>query len=306
MARDPLIVLMAGPTASGKSSCALELAQRLEGVIVNADSMQVYRDLRVLTARPSTDDEALVPHHLYGFVEGAQAFSTGKWLEVMARFLAKLKESGTSAIITGGTGLYFNALEKGLSPIPDIPDDVRAHWRGRLSDEGPKILHGELGKRDPEMAKQLEPGDGQRIVRALEVFDATGKSLTDWRDIPGTSLLEGWPVRRVVLSVEREKLYQRCDLRFGQMIEEGALEEVRDLAVQGLDPALPIMKALGVPQLLAHVAGDMDLEQAAELAKRETRRYAKRQMTWFRGQMADWPLHNPNDGFDKLVETLEL
>jgi len=306
MAREPLIVLMAGPTASGKSSCALMLAQKLGGVIVNADSMQVYGDLRVLTARPSVEDEAIVPHHLYGFVDGAQAFSTGKWLEAMAGVLAKLKSTGTSAVITGGTGLYFNVLEKGLSPVPDIPDDVRAHWRVRLAAEGAGLLHGALGKRDPEMAKQLEPSDGQRIVRALEVLEATGKSLTYWRNIPGVSLLEDWPVCRVVLGLEREKLYQRCDLRFGQMIEEGALDEVRDLAAQNLDPALPIMKALGVPQLLAYVAGDLDLEQAAEQAKRETRRYAKRQMTWFRGQMADWPLHNSNEGFERLVEALEL
>ena len=152
----------------------------------------------------------------------------------------------------------------------------------------------------------MEPGDGQRIVRALEVLDATGKNLTEWRDVPGTSLLEDWPVRRVVLSVEREKLYQRCDLRFGQMIEEGALDEVRDLGAQNLDPALPVMKALGVPQLLAHVAGEMDLEQAAEQAKRETRRYAKRQMTWFRGQMGNWPVYNGQDDFDALIDTLDL
>jgi tRNA dimethylallyltransferase len=304
--REPLIILMAGPTASGKSSLALALAQKLDGVIVNADSMQVYQDLRVLTARPGVEDEAMVPHSLYGFVEGGQAYSTGKWLSAVRKVLADVKMAGKSAIITGGTGLYFKTLEGGLSPVPDIPDEIRNNWRQRLVEAGAETLHGELVKCDPGVASRLEPGDGQRIVRALEVLEATGESLNYWREIPGQSELEGWMVRKIVLALERDRLYQRCDLRFDQMIERGALEEVRHLQALELDPDLPVMKALGVPQLLAHVAGTMSLDDAAEHAKRQTRRYAKRQMTWFRGQMADWPSLNSQDGLERLLLTLEL
>lgn len=304
MDKRPRCILMAGPTASGKSALALEVASRLNGVVVNADSMQVYRDLRILTARPSARDEEAVPHRLYGTVSGSIAFSTGKWLEALADILAEFEQTGRPAIITGGTGLYFKALEDGLSPIPDVAEDIRSLLRARLSDEGAEKLYKELEVKDPAKAAALKPADGQRIVRALEVFDATGRPLSEWQMLPGKSLLEAWQVDKLVLLPERELLYARCDARFHHMVERGALEEVDALGRRNLAGDLPVMKALGVQPLLSYAAGQQTLEHAIEEAKRDTRRYAKRQLTWLRGQMADWRIADPVNHQEAIIDSL--
>jgi tRNA dimethylallyltransferase len=283
------VILIAGPTASGKSAVAMALAQRLGGVVVNADSMQVYRDLRVLSARPGADDEARAPHALYGFVDAGEAFSTGKWLEAVAAELDRAAAASQVAIVTGGTGLYFRGLEQGLSPMPAIPDEIRARWRARLEAAGPAALHADLARIDPEMARRLTPGDGQRLVRAREVLEATGRSLLDWqREAQGEGLLGDARVARFVLALDRDALYGRCDLRFDRMIADGAIAEVDALRRRGLDPRLPAMKALGVPQLAGYLEGRSSLEEASAIVKTWTRRYAKRQLTWFRSNMISW------------------
>ena len=285
------VILIAGPTASGKSAVALALAERLGGVVINADSMQVYRDLRVLSARPSAADEARAPHALYGFVDAAEAYSTAKWLEAVGVELDRAAAASRVAIVTGGTGLYFRGLEQGLAPLPAIPDEIRARWRARLEARGPAALHAELERADPPLARRLTPGDGQRLVRAHEVLEATGRSLLAWQveaEAEAGGLLGGSRVARFVLSLDREALYRRCDQRFDRMIDEGAIAEVDALRKRGLDPRLPAMKALGVPQLMAHLEGGTSLEEASATARMWTRRYAKRQLTWFRSNMISW------------------
>lgn len=281
-------ILIAGPTASGKSAVAMELAQTLNGVVINADSMQVYAGLRVLTARPSADNEALVPHALYGFVNADEAYSTGRWINDVRGAIEAAESAGQLPIITGGTGLYFKALLEGLSPIPNIPDDVRARWRteGQMRDAAE--LHAILKERDPEMAGRLRPSDPQRIARALEVLEATGRSLAEWQKEPGEQLLSVDDVLRLRISPPREQLYAKIDARFDKMLDEGALEEVEALASHKLNPSLPVMRALGVRPFLALLAGDLGREDAVAQAKMETRRYAKRQETWARSNMIAW------------------
>lgn len=282
-------VLIAGPTASGKSRAAMAVARAVGGVIVNADSMQVYRELRVLTARPGVEDEARVPHRLYGFVSAAEPFSVGAWLDHVTDALNTVWDDGKVPVVVGGTGLYFRALLDGLVQIPEVPDDVRQTWRARLDTEGPEALHRLLAERDPVIAERLEPADGQRVVRALEVFEATGRPLSAWQgDRAQGSALHPAHTVEFVLWPARDQLYARCDLRFDQMMAAGALDEVRALMALNLDPSLPAMKALGVRQLIAHLRGEWPLEQAVEDAKTWTRRYAKRQMTWFRRNMISW------------------
>jgi tRNA dimethylallyltransferase len=275
-------VLIAGPTASGKSARASAIAQLRNGVVINADSMQVYRDLRILTARPSTEDEAVVPHRLYGHVEGAQDYSTGQWLADIRREVNQCWNQGHIPIVTGGTGLYFKALEEGLAEIPPISGDIKAYWRDATGD-----LHERLTKRDPAMAKRLNPADLQRVRRALEVHDATGKSLLWWQAKGNDeAVLLGVSVERIFIDPPREELHRRAAMRFDQMLKQGALEEVRALPV--LDPRKPIMKAIGVPELQAHLAGALSLDEAREKAVAATRQYIKRQSTWWRGQMMGW------------------
>ncbi len=285
----PRAILIAGPTASGKSSAALKLAQACNGVIINADSMQVYRELRILSARPGAVDETIVPHYLYGSVPAAQAYSTGMWVADVARTLEAVWSQGRTPIIVGGTGLYFYALENGLSPVPDIPVEVREKWRERLAVEGAAPLYDALKTLDSCMAEKLKPNDSQRIVRALEVREATGVSLSEWhaRD-RSTPVLAGEGIVRLVVSVERQEVYRRCDQRLDLMVEAGGLDEVRDLLALKLDPRLPAMKALGVPQLGEYLKGDVALEKAIEKTKTETRRYAKRQLTWIKRNMISW------------------
>lgn len=286
-------VLVAGPTASGKSAAAIALARATGGVIVNADSMQVYRELRLLSARPSSDEEALAPHRLFGFVSVREPFSVAKWLSAITPVLAELKAQGVLAIVTGGTGLYFSALEKGLSPVPQIDADVRAEARELHQRIGAEAFHAELSARDPRTAAQLNPADSQRVLRAWEVFEQTGQGLAEWQEIKGSAVIGVARSVRVVLTPEREALYARCDARFDSMMEAGAWEEARAVSDMHLDGTLPATRALGLRHLLQHLAGEMPLDEAVTLAKRDTRRYAKRQMTWFRNQMADWEIMPP-------------
>ena len=277
-------LLIAGPTASGKSVLALDLARKWNGVIINADALQVYQPLRVLSARPLSGEEALVPHRLYGHLPATALYSVAAWLADTRRELDAAWSQGKLPIVTGGTGLYFRGLERGLAPVPDIAEDIRARWRSFAGD-----LHAELLRRDPVMAQRLMPSDRQRLVRALEVVESTGRSLLDWqRQGQASAALEGVDVERMFLDVPRDELYARAETRFEQMLRAGALDEVRPLA--GLDPMLPMMKAIGVPELVAYLKGEISLDEASTRAKTATRNYIKRQLTWWRGQMGHWPL----------------
>lgn len=296
-------VLVAGPTASGKSAAAIALARATGGVIVNSDSMQVYRELRLLSARPSSEEEASAPHRLFGFVSVRDAFSVAKWLNAITPVLAELKAQGALAIITGGTGLYFSALEKGLSPVPEIDPEVRAQARTVHQRLGDEAFYAELKARDARTAAQLNAADTQRVLRAWEVFEQTGQGLAEWHEVKGSPTIDVTRSLRVVLGPEREDLYARCDARFDSMMELGALDEAKAISAMQLDSTLPATRALGLRQLLQHLAGHMPLEDAVALAKRDTRRFAKRQMTWFRNQMADWEVMSP-EGPDRFAERL--
>ncbi|MGI9464076.1 MAG: tRNA (adenosine(37)-N6)-dimethylallyltransferase MiaA [Aestuariivirgaceae bacterium] len=287
--RQPHVILIAGPTASGKSQAAIALAGKLGGIVVNADAMQVYRDLSILTARPGRQDEQQVPHHLFGHVDGRERYSVGRWLEDLEPILKDAAMQGKMAIIVGGTGLYFKALCEGLSAIPEIPRQISSHWLRRLKEQGPCDLHAVLMAEDAEAANTIEPGDGQRIVRALAVRQATGKSIRHFQSSTAEPLvLPQQILMRTALLPDRTQLYQRIDERFEAMAEHGALDEVAALLARRLDPDLPVMKAIGVPELAGHLAGGLTLADAMDKAKTNSRRYAKRQMTWIRGQMADW------------------
>ncbi|WP_237152406.1 tRNA (adenosine(37)-N6)-dimethylallyltransferase MiaA [Oryzibacter oryziterrae] len=282
----PRAVLIAGPTASGKSALALELARRLDGVILNADSMQVYAELRVLTARPTVEDEAAVPHRLYGHVPCADGYTVATYLR---HFREAQRELGRHIpVIVGGTGLYFNALTQGLSDIPPVNDKVRAFWRERAADCRPGELHRELKAIDPAAFHRLDPHDLQRIIRALEVYDSTGKSLSEWQESRSAPLVDLAHAVRIVISPDRTWLHERIERRFRAMISDGGLDEAQAFGALGLDPALPAMKAIGVPELLAAARGQLSVDDAVDQAVVATRQYAKRQETWFRNQMPDW------------------
>ncbi len=281
-------ILIAGPTASGKSALALAIAERTGGTIINADSMQVYRELRVLTARPAAADEARVPHALYGFVSANEAYSAGRFVRDAAAAIARARGEGRRPIIVGGTGLYLKALLEGLSPIPDVRDDVREHWRGAAERLGAGALHNELQARDPVMAARLAPSDTQRIVRALEVMQSTGRSLSEWQDLKGEPVLNEADTVRFVIRVDRALLHARANARFGEMMRDGAVEEVRAMSEMQLDPALPAMRAIGVRPLLQLLDGEIGSAEAAALAQAETRQYVKRQETWLKSHMISW------------------
>lgn len=297
-------LLIAGPTASGKSALALALAERLQGTVINTDSMQVYRDLRIITARPTAEEERRVPHLLYGHVDAAENYSTGRWVADAARTLQEVEAGGRLPIFVGGTGLYFRALTQGLSDIPPVPVEVRARVRGEAEGVETPALHARLVAADPQTAARLRPSDRQRILRALEVFAATGRSLSEWQEKPGVPMLSPEKTRAVFLSVEREELRQRIDARFDQMLHAGALEEVRALAAQELDPSLPAMKAHGVPWLMRHLRGEISLEEAAAGGKADTRKYAKRQETWFRHQLKEFEWIEPEKALEHLFSAI--
>ncbi len=284
----PAVWLVGGPTAGGKSALALDLAARTGGEIVNADSMQVYADLRVMTARPSPEDEATVPHHLFGIVDAGEAWSVGRWLRAATTVLTEIADRGRPAIIVGGTGLYFRALTHGLAEVPPVNEAGRRAAQAEYDRlrEGP--FRDRLAAVDPFAADRIEVGDRQRLTRAWEVYAATGRSLSDWQaDTTPTLPAGAW--RGLVLDPPRDDLYARCDARLQAMVGNGALEEVARLAARGLDPILPAMKALGVAPFAAHLRGEIDLDDAVAQAAQDTRHYAKRQTTWFRNQTPDWP-----------------
>jgi tRNA dimethylallyltransferase len=290
-------ILIAGPTASGKSALALDLAEKHGGVIVNTDSMQGYSILNVLTARPDAEEMKRAPHHLYGHVHPSIAYSTGAWLRDVTKLIEGRAFIGKRPIFVGGTGLYFRALSEGISQMPDIPKEVRDRWRYELNEQGAPKLHRILMREDAAVAMKLKPSDGQRIVRALEVLEASGRSILAWQAERGQPLIDRDSAHFVVIEPDRTALVARIETRFDTMIERGALDEVRELTALGLDPALPAMKAIGVPELQAAMAGELDFPAAIQLAKIATRQYAKRQATWFRHQLdGQWRRIRPADG----------
>ena len=289
------VILIAGPTASGKSALALELAAMLRGVIINADSMQVYRDLRIITARPTPDEEKRISHRLYGHVDAAENYSVGRWFGEAAGALADTLGRGQPAIMAGGTGLYFSTLTRGIAAVPPIPAEIRREVRGRLAAEGVAALHAELTRRDPATAARLKPGDRARITRALEVVLATGRSLTQWHQDNTPARVDLTAAAKIFLMPQRDELGLRIDTRFDAMMAAGALEEVRALAARNLDPNLPAMKAHGVPWLIRHLKGEITMAEAVEQSKRDTRRYTKRQATWFRNQLPQFEWVEPGE-----------
>ena len=279
------VIIIAGPTASGKSALAVDLAVEFAGTVINADSMQVYRELDVLSARPGGADLDRAPHRLYGVIDGAESCSAGRWRGLAAGEIEAAWVEQRLPIVVGGTGLYLKSLIEGLSPIPDIPASAREQATALLEQLGEQAFHDELAKRDPDIAARLPIGDRQRMIRAFEVHLATGRALSDWQKEP----LSGPAVKArfcvIVVLPEREKLYAGINARFAGMIEQGAIEEVRHLQDLDLDPSLPVMKALGVPELIRYLNGTCDLEAARDEASRATRNFAKRQLTWLRHQL---------------------
>jgi tRNA dimethylallyltransferase len=278
-------ILITGPTASGKSALALRLARETNGVVINADSMQVYDTLRVLTARPAEDEMDGVPHLLYGHVPATRAYSTGEWLRDVAALLPELAREGRLPVFVGGTGLYFKALTGGLSDMPEISQEIRCEVRLRLKEEGPEALHAELSARDAAVAASLEPKDGQRIVRALEVLVETGRSIAEFQGRQGPMAIDPSRAKKLVVLPDRKLLHERIDRRFETMLESGAVDEVRALLALGPAPDLPVMKAIGVAQIAEMLESRMSREEIIERGSALTRQYAKRQMTWFRNQM---------------------
>jgi len=297
-------VLIAGPTASGKSALGIKLAQALDGVVINADSMQVYRDLRVITARPTPEEEGEAPHRLYGHVDAAVNFSVGRYVVDAVEVLREVRAGGRLPIFVGGTGLYFKALTEGLSDIPPVPEEVREQVRRESEGRDTPELHRLLSERDPETARTLRPSDRLRVQRALEIFAATGQPLVSFHGARQPGPLNDVPVIKLFLAPEREELRRRIDRRFLTMVEQGALDEVRALGARNLDPMLPAMRAHGVPGLLAYLRGELSLDEAIAKGQGDTRRYAKRQFTWFRHQLPDWEWVEPERGYEAVMRGL--
>jgi tRNA dimethylallyltransferase len=296
-------VLIAGPTASGKSALGVKLAQGLDGVVINADSMQVYRDLRVITARPAPAEEAEAPHRLYGHVDAAVNFSVGRYMADATQVLREIK-GRKLPIFVGGTGLYFKALAEGLSDMPPVPEEIREQVRRDSEGLETPELHRLLSERDPETARTLRPSDRLRVQRALEIFAATGQPLVSFHGARQPGPFAAIPVIKLFLAPDRNELRRRIDARFLAMMDQGALDEVRALGERNLDPMLPAMRAHGVPGLLAHLRGEIPLDEAIAKGQGDTRRYAKRQFTWFRHQLPDWHWVEPDQGFEAAMAQL--
>lgn len=297
---DTTPILIAGPTASGKSALALALAEKLDGCIINADSMQVYDVLRELTARPSVEEEARAPHRLYGHVPPAAPYSVGQWQGEAIAEITAARAAGQVPIVIGGTGLYFRSLTEGLVDIPDIDEATRSMWRARLAEKGSAALHADLAEIDAPLAARLAPNDQQRILRGLEVYHATGTSLSEWQKVEPKAPLGA--AHKILLMPNREWLYRRCNARFEQMLAGAAKDEVEHLWALNLPPDMPVMKALGVKEILALMAGELDVIEATQAAQQTTRRYAKRQMTWFRNQMRDWQAFGEQEYVSKQIK----
>jgi tRNA dimethylallyltransferase len=295
---NPALVI-AGPTASGKSGLALRMAKEFGGWVINADSMQVYGVMRVLTARPSAEDEATVPHRLYGVLPPTEICSAARWRDLAAIEIDAAWQAGAVPIIVGGTGLYLRTMMEGLSPIPAIPDEIRENARSLLVQMGNRAFHILLSQRDPVMGARLDPGNTQRLSRAWEVLEATGRSLADWQNEPGEGAIDArW--QTIVLDPPRPTLNAACDGRFLNMIEHGALQEAREMAALNLNADFPAMKALGLPDLIAHLNGTVALDDAIASATKATRSYAKRQGTWFRHQISN--AHTINEQFSESLD----
>jgi tRNA dimethylallyltransferase len=279
------VVVIGGPTASGKSDLALRMAERFAGTVINGDAMQVYRELKVLTARPSDADLARAPHRLYGVLSARERCTAAQWRTMALEAIGDARRDGRLAIVVGGTGLYLRALMEGLAPVPEVPADIREGAVARHRALGGAAFHAELAGLDPEMAARLKPGDTQRLIRAWEVVTATGRSLASFQRLPIAE--SGLRFAAIRLLPPRDALYAACDARCLRMVEEGALDEVRALLALGLDPSLPAMKSLGVRELAAYIRGEADREDAIARFQQTTRNYAKRQVTWFRHQMSD-------------------
>jgi tRNA dimethylallyltransferase len=289
----PAAILIAGPTASGKSALGLRIARAFGGTVINTDSMQVYADLRVLSARPTREEEALAPHRLYGIVDGAVNFSVGHFQRQAAAILSE-PEAGALPIFVGGTGLYFRSLDEGISDLPAVPEAIRAKVRAEADGQPTEVLHAALALRDPESARRLRPSDRMRVMRALEIFEATGRSIGSFHEAREPGPLAGKPLLKIFLAADRAELRQRIDARFVTMMEQGALDEVAALRERRLDPLLPVMRAHGVPGLIAYLDGTISRDEAVQRGQGDTRRYAKRQFTWFRHQMGeDWQWTTP-------------
>lgn len=287
-------ILITGPTAGGKSALALSLARQHNGVVINADSMQVYDTLRVLTARPSEEEMEEIPHHLYGHVPAVRSYSTGDWLRDVQALLPELRAEGRLPVFVGGTGLYFKALTGGLSDMPEIPTEIREDLRPRLLEEGPEALHAQLRACDPALAERLNPTDGHRILRALEVFQATGKSIAHFQQQSGPVIVDPDKSRKLVVLPDRGLLHDRINRRFDIMLATGAIKEVERLLAFDPPSDATAMKAIGVAEISAHLRGDMTREMVVERGSTLTRQYAKRQMTWFRNQMDEsWERFDP-------------
>ena len=302
---EPRIWLIAGPTASGKSALALRLAQEIGAEIVNGDALQLYADLRLLTARPSVEEEAQAPHHLFGTVDAADGWSVGRWQRAATSVLGDIAERGRPAVVVGGTGLYFRALTHGLADVPQTPAEVRRASAADFDALGEAAFRDRLAQVDPAAEARISPADRQRLSRAWEVYAATGTSLSDWQARTDPAL-EPASWNAVALEPPRQALYDRCDVRLENMIDQGALDEVAALAARELDPALPAMKAVGYRELAAYLRGETSLAEGLDAAQRETRRYAKRQSTWLRGQMADWPRIDAGDHESQWRQFLAL
>ena len=298
------VVLIAGPTAAGKTALAVDLAREIGGEVVNADAIQVYADLEILSARPSKEEMGGVPHHLFGIFDGAESCSAGKWARLAEEAIRDITSRGKPAIIVGGTGLYFRALEDGLSPIPETPEDVRSEARAYFDAIGAEKFRNEVIASDPRQS-HLEQGDTQRLLRAWEIYRATGKPLSSFQDLPRKPIINVARARLVLLP-DREALYRKCEARFDAMMAAGALDEAEKLRARNLDLGLPVMKALGAAELMAHLDGEIDLDRAVELIKRNTRRFIKRQLTWFRNQTPDWvTAESHKTAFEKLRAALQ-
>ncbi|MBT5185461.1 MAG: tRNA (adenosine(37)-N6)-dimethylallyltransferase MiaA [Kordiimonadaceae bacterium] len=288
------IILLGGPTASGKSALSLKWAIENNGEIVNGDSMQIYRELDIITACPTSDEMAQIPHHLYRALKGDDPCSAARWREMARCKLDDIWGRGKTPIVVGGTGLYLKALVMGLSKVPEIDPTIREDIRRNVLVEGPQAAHDRLASLDPEMASRLAPADGQRVARALEVILSTSRSLSLWQAEPelGGLIDEDVEMSLNVIERDRAELYDRCNQRFKMMIEQGdVIEEVRSLMEYQYSPTLPVMKSLGVPQIIDHINGNISKEEAITLSQTATRQFAKRQMTWFRNQFSDWKKH---------------
>jgi tRNA dimethylallyltransferase len=300
----PDAILIAGPTASGKSAAAVALTEAIGGVIVNADSMQVYAEPRILTARPSGAEMAGMPHLLYGHVSVREAYSAGRYQADAAQALDRAREMQRVPIFTGGTGLYFGVLTEGLTLVPPIPPEIRTNIEARWKEIGAEAFHAELAERDPISALRYPPSDTQRTLRAYEVVEATGVTLPEWQKSMGKPLLAGLRLARFVLAPPRDELYARIDARFDRMVEQGATEEA--LRIDALSPAPSAAKILGLRELVAAHRGEMSLEAAKDAAKTASRQYAKRQLTWIRNRMADSTYIETADAHNAIAERVRF